>query len=122
MNLGMAFQIVDDVLDYTATERELGKPVGSDLRHGTVTLPALHYLRAHPHDPRVLGLLDQDEDALAEAVAAVDAIRRSGAVEQALARAAVYAREATDHLADLPPDPYVDALRGLARYVVERHE
>ena len=62
LNLGMAFQVVDDVLDYTASEAELGKPVGSDLRHGTVTLPAIYYLRQYPQDARVQGLLDQEDE------------------------------------------------------------
>jgi heptaprenyl diphosphate synthase len=47
-NLGMAFQIVDDILDFTADERELGKPVGSDLRQGTFTLPVFYYLEQEP--------------------------------------------------------------------------
>src|SRR5439155_12198447 len=49
-NLGMAFQIVDDILDCTGDEKELGKPVGSDLLQGTLTLPALVLLEQHPHD------------------------------------------------------------------------
>ena len=91
LNLGMAFQVVDDVLDYTASEAELGKPVGSDLRHGTVTLPAIYYLRQYPQDARVRGLLDQEDSYQAEADAAVEAIRRSDAIGQALGRAESYA-------------------------------
>ena len=48
--LGMAFQVVDDILDFVGSERELGKPVGSDLRQGTITLPAIYYLQDHPED------------------------------------------------------------------------
>jgi heptaprenyl diphosphate synthase len=122
LNLGMAFQVVDDVLDYTASEAELGKPVGSDLRHGTVTLPAIYYLRQYPQDARVRGLLDQDDDFQVEADAAVEAIRRSDAIGQALGRAESYAAAAAASLDGLPPGPVVEALHGLAHYVVDRSE
>ena len=52
-NLGMAFQIVDDILDFTGDESSLGKPAGSDLLQGTLTLPFFHYLQQHP-DPEQL--------------------------------------------------------------------
>lgn len=122
MNLGMAFQVVDDVLDYTASEAELGKPVGSDLRHGTVTLPAIYYLRRHPQDDRVRGLLAQDDDYLEAAGAAVEAIRCSEAIEQAIDRAREFALAAAVQLEGLPPGPVTDALYGLTRYVVDRTE
>ena len=51
-DLGMAFQIVDDILDYTGDEATLGKPVGGDLRQGIVTLPFFYFLQAHPHPAR----------------------------------------------------------------------
>jgi geranylgeranyl pyrophosphate synthase len=122
MNLGMAFQVVDDILDYTASEAELGKPVGSDLRHGTVTLPAIYYLRQYPGDVRVRGLLAQDDEYLVEAPAAVEAIRRSGAVEQAFEQARRFAAAAAAQLDDLPAGQVRDILHGLTRYVVERVE
>jgi heptaprenyl diphosphate synthase len=122
LNLGMAFQVVDDVLDYTASEAELGKPVGSDLRHGTVTLPAIYYLRQYPQDARVRGLLDQEDGFQVEAEAAVEAIRRSDAIGQALGRAESYAAAAAASLDGLPPGPVVEALHGLAHYVVDRTE
>lgn len=122
MNLGMAFQVMDDVLDYTASEAALGKPVGSDLRHGTVTLPAIYYLRQHPQDARVLGLLSGQDDYPAEADAAVEAIRCSGAIEQAVASARAYAAGAAEHLEGLPPGAVADALYELTRFVVDRTE
>lgn len=122
MNLGMAFQIVDDVLDYTATEEQLGKPVGSDLRHGTITLPALLYLRRVPDDEVVRGLLTHDETMEPRADDAVRAIRESGAVEEAEARARAYAEAALRRLEGLPKDAYLTALMDLACYAVERHE
>ena len=56
-NIGMAFQIVDDVLDFTAEQATLGKPVASDLRQGLITLPALFYLENHPDDPEMQSIL-----------------------------------------------------------------
>jgi geranylgeranyl pyrophosphate synthase len=125
LNLGMAFQVVDDVLDYTASEAELGKPVGSDLRHGTITLPAIYYLRQHPQDELVRGVLAQEDEARPEgdsAEEAVEAIRRSGATERALEDARAYASAAAAALEGLPPGPAVESLHGLARYVVDRKE
>ena len=49
--IGMAFQIIDDILDFTGDQATIGKPVGSDLRQGIVTLPVLHFVDAHPSDP-----------------------------------------------------------------------
>jgi geranylgeranyl pyrophosphate synthase len=122
MSLGMAFQIIDDVLDFTATEEQLGKPVGSDLRQGTITLPTIYFLRQQPRHEIVQALLARDETALDRAHEAVQAIRASGAVERALDRAREYAAAATAELETVPPGPATDALRRLARYVVERHE
>jgi geranylgeranyl pyrophosphate synthase len=125
MNLGMAFQIVDDVLDYTATEEQLGKPVGSDLRQGTVTLPALYYLRGQPGDSAVSavrGLLQHDESFQPDAAAAVHAIRQSAAVDKSMERAREYATRAERELDDVPESEPVQTLRRLAQYVVERHE
>ena len=56
--IGMAFQIVDDILDFTGEQATVGKPVGSDLRNGLVTLPALYYVEAHPDDPDAEALLN----------------------------------------------------------------
>ena len=60
--LGMGFQIIDDVLDFEGEEEVLGKPVGSDLREGIVTLPALYYLRAHPEDGRIAAAVRDGAD------------------------------------------------------------
>ena len=69
-NLGMAFQVVDDILDFTGDEAELGKPAGSDLMHGTLTLPALKLIERYPDDNPVERYFDSDEDARDEAALA----------------------------------------------------
>jgi heptaprenyl diphosphate synthase len=125
MDLGMAFQIADDVLDYTATEDQLGKPVGSDLRQGTITLPAILFLRhsaQHVMAPVVRGLIEQDEELLVGADEAVDAIRHSPYIGESLDRARGYAASAARHLDDLPPGPIPETLRRLAFYSVDRRD
>ena len=61
-NLGMAFQVMDDILDFTGSEEELGKPAGSDLMQGTLTLPALLLIERHPDDNPVERYFDDRED------------------------------------------------------------
>jgi geranylgeranyl pyrophosphate synthase len=125
LELGMAFQIADDVLDYTATEQQLGKPVGSDLRQGTITLPAIMYLRRYPGDPIapvVRGLLEQDEEVMPGVDEAVAAIRASEAIDDARARAREHALAAVRHLDPLGPSPIADTLRSLAHYAVDRRD
>ena len=125
MDLGMAFQIADDVLDYTASEEQLGKPVGSDLRQGTITLPAILFLRRsprHPFAPAVRGLIEQDDESMPGADEAVAAIRGSAAIDESLARARAYAASAVRHLDRLPPGPILETLRRLAYYSVDRRD
>jgi len=140
--LGRAFQIVDDVLDFTATEAELGKPVGSDLRQGHLTLPLTLFAQAHPSEwygwvlriPQLLKDSDyvfgpapegsgkrsgtpEQEQALGELIRRV---AESDGVRLALQRAAEYAREAQAMLAAIPAGPASTTLHSLAQYVVER--
>ena len=125
MDLGMAFQIADDVLDYTATEAQLGKPVGSDLRQGTITLPAILFLRhsaSHPMAPVVRGLIEHDDEVLPGADEAIDAIRGSGYIGEALDRARAYAASAVRHLDELPAGAIPETLRRLAYYSVDRRD
>jgi len=117
--LGMAFQIVDDILDFVGDERTMGKPAGSDLRQGVITLPTLYYLEWHPEDPIVGSVLNGHRDA--ETVAqAVQRIRESGAVEAAREEARAFAQRSRQALRAFPDEPPRQALWGLADFVVER--
>jgi geranylgeranyl pyrophosphate synthase len=113
-NLGMAFQMVDDILDFTADENELGKPVGSDLRQGTFTLPVLYFLEQDARAQALGDFASADLDQL------IDAIRHSPAIAAAKAEAQRTARIARDALALFPDNIYRRALFDLADYVVER--
>lgn len=120
-NVGMAFQIVDDVLDFVGEERDLGKPIGSDLRQGTVTLPVYCFAEAHPEHPALMAYWNRDNDRDA-AVALVEAIRASSAIDDALAEAGEFATKAREALRVMPDIPARASLRDLATYVVERRK
>jgi geranylgeranyl pyrophosphate synthase len=117
--LGLAFQIVDDVLDFVADEGTLGKPVGSDLRQGLVTLPLLLFLEIHPHQPAVRRVLEGDasQEVVQEAVRAVAA---SPAIERALQVARDHADRARRALDQFSSSPYRAALLELADFTVRR--
>lgn len=121
MSLGMAFQVIDDVLDFTATEAELGKPVGNDLRQGTVTLPSILFMRQHPDDPIIRRVLNGGASD-ADTERAVEAVRDSEAIEGSRQCAAQYVEEAIGHLSTMPQTPARRALEALAQFVVIRHD
>jgi len=115
----MAFQIVDDVLDFIGDEAQLGKPAGSDLRQGLITLPTLCYLDRVEDDVSVNAVLSgqRDEEHLR---AAIEAVCSSGAIEASLAEARAHARQSQEALATLPDNSSRHTLRSLAEYVVQR--
>lgn len=122
LEIGYAFQIADDVLDYTSDVDQTGKARGQDLRDGKLTLPLI---LACADDPGLRRRLTQllaggpplDLEAAAELVARVGS---SSAVEQAAAVAEAHARAAIAQLAELPPSPAREALAELAHYVARR--
>ncbi|WDJ07386.1 polyprenyl synthetase family protein [Xanthomonas campestris] len=120
MQLGFAFQIADDVLDYAADATDLGKNLGDDLAEGKATLPLIHAI-AHSDATTQQRLREIVEQGDAEAMPEVlTAIRATGGLDYSRQRAAEYAAAAEQALDGLPPSPAVAALRGLARYAVER--
>jgi octaprenyl-diphosphate synthase len=120
LDLGFAFQIADDVLDYVADPQTLGKNLGDDLAEGKATLPVIHAL-AHANDERRARIRAAIEAGDVSALPViVEAIRAAGSVEYAHARAREYATRAEAALAALPPSPWRDALVSVARYAIDR--
>ncbi|MEZ4523437.1 MAG: polyprenyl synthetase family protein [Thermomicrobiales bacterium] len=100
-DFGMAFQIVDDVLDFRSTADQTGKPVGADLRQGTVTLPTMYFLEDAPNGPTatlVQRIVDGEAVPEDEVQEITDLISRSGAIDQAMEVASNYIASARDHL------------------------
>ena len=122
-SIGLAFQIVDDVLDLTATEEELGKPVASDLREGKTTLPVIHAL-AHGTGEEQNALRQVLEDGGFVRVApdqVQQILHRNGSVDYALAAASRFAEQARNALSILDDSEYKRALMSLPDLVVERN-
>jgi octaprenyl-diphosphate synthase len=122
MNLGMAFQIVDDLLDFTADTRTLGKPAASDLKEGTLTLPLIYLLQAADPVERemVQTVLDEGDFLTVKAEEIVELLRRRRTLERTRDVALAYARRAHQALDVFDPSPAREALRSLPDFVLSR--
>jgi heptaprenyl diphosphate synthase len=116
----MAFQIIDDVLDFTGQQSEIGKPVARDLQQGLITLPTIFYYESDPTNVDLQPVLDgyiYDENRLARLTTA---IRQSDAIEKSIETANGFIDRALDLLDDLPTTEERQALQNLAEYIVQR--
>jgi geranylgeranyl pyrophosphate synthase len=118
--VGMAFQIVDDILDFTGEESAVGKPIGSDLLNGLVTLPAIYYAEAHPHEEDILSLPEGGWKETERVQRLVDGIRQSEAIRQSLDEARRAVNRALKSLSEAPLSPEREALENLAKFIVDR--
>jgi geranylgeranyl pyrophosphate synthase len=119
-DLGIAFQIMDDVLDFIGDASQVGKPVANDLRQGIVTLPVIDYLDAQPQDGRVAELLRTGQHSDELVLPIVADVRASGAVDRAVDEARAYVRAAQQNLAKLPVNEACQSMLEVADYVVAR--
>ena len=121
-HLGMAFQIKDDLLDYTGTESTLGKPTGNDIRENKITLPLIHALSQAREDikKQVMEILHKDDKKDSDIRSVVSFVQRSKGVEYALGIARKYARDALALLSSYPSTDYKDSLTRLVDFTVDR--
>lgn len=120
-NLGVAFQLMDDLLDFTGDAEALGKPVGGDLREGKVTLPIIRLLSASPEARPLIARIAAERHATRDQWAEVThLLRHTGALEYARARAEEHALTARRQLSAFPVNAEREALEALADYVLNR--
>ena len=122
LNLGICFQMVDDILDFTGSEARLGKPVASDLREGRVTLPIILLLRSGKTDAvqQVAAVLADKDFERVPREQIVRLVQESGVLEEARGVAQRYAAAACAELAAFEDSPYRRALTELAAFTVKR--
>lgn len=122
MSLGIAFQLMDDTLDYIATEEEFGKSIGHDLEEGKITLPLIQTLRgcSSAERERIAAVIEKDEMTLEDFRDVSGLVRRYGGIEYTLASARRYIGECADQLRVFGGSPVSEALLELADYVVTR--
>jgi len=118
--VGMAFQIVDDILDFTGDQSTVGKPIGSDLLNGLITLPAIYYAEEHPEDEDVLSLPGGGWKDTQRVQRLVDGIRKNAAIERAMTEARQAVSRALSALEESPASPEKEALENLAKFIVDR--
>jgi octaprenyl-diphosphate synthase len=121
MNLGMAFQLTDDLLDFTASEDVIGKAAGVDLTGGKVTLPLIYLIQSDFSTRKEVEtvLRDGNYDMVPRANL-LSALEQSGCLERARLRADKFAENARNALASFPDSDYCEALRSIPSYVIQR--
>ena len=121
LSLGTAFQLIDDVLDFTSNEEALGKAAGADLLGGKVTLPLIYLREAAPETREMIRtVLREGTYSTVRQQDLFEAITRTGALDQARARANKFAEDARSALDQLPDSDYSESLRALPTYILDR--
>lgn len=120
-NLGIAFQIVDDILDFISSEEEMGKPVGSDLTQGTLTLPGMLLLEQYPEDNPIKKMF-QERGGGEYIARAIDMVRNSPIIDQCFDIATRYRNRACRRLDQLPDNEFRQSLYGLADFIITRRK
>lgn len=119
-HLGMAFQIIDDVLDVSGEASVVGKPVGQDLASGVLTLPILHSLHSTEEGAQIRGWLNQAPLTPVQVDEVLAIVRRNGAIDYAYSVAADFARQAKEEMAVLPAGRGRELLESVVDYTLQR--
>ena len=118
-NIGMAFQIVDDILDVEGNTEEIGKPVGNDLLQGVLTLPTIMLVETNPEDNPVKNLFEhRGQDSYLER--AIESIQNSSIIDDCYSLVQDYCLAAKEALSVLPETPALNSLHAVCSYVMER--
>lgn len=116
--VGMSYQIIDDVLDFTSTEEKLGKPAGGDLRQGNITLPVLFAMENEEIRSQIIKV--HENISVTEMDKVIQAIKTSGAIEKSLKISNQYLQKALQSLEGLPKNSARKTLREIALYIGKR--
>jgi heptaprenyl diphosphate synthase len=116
--VGMSFQIIDDVLDFTATEKELGKPAGSDLIQGNITLPVLYAMSDSSIKQKIFEVHEDMDQS--ELIIIINMIKNSGAIERSFEMSDRYLDKALQILNELPENKANKTFRDLAKFIGRR--
>jgi octaprenyl-diphosphate synthase len=121
LDLGIAFQVIDDILDFTGDTKRTGKQVGVDLREGHLTLPSLLAIKdSAPSKKAILELISSEKPDPKAVEECVGMVLKSGAIKKAKGMAEYYGIEAVGHLGCLPKSAESDALREIVKRVLDR--
>ena len=121
LDLGVAFQIVDDILDFTGDEKKTGKMVGNDLKEGNLTLPSLLAIKSSDDAKKaILAVISQKDPSVESVKECAKIVVKSGAIEKARGMGEYYGMEALGHLGCLSDTSYSKALRDVVAKVLER--
>lgn len=120
-NLGMAFQIYDDVLDLEGSEEALGKPIGIDLKDGTVTMPILFALEETKRDAKLRNVIENVSPDQAEIEEAIQLVHNTNAIERTKQEAQKYIKAAIDEVKDISSKKTRDDLTAIGEFVVRRY-
>ncbi len=121
LNLGIAFQMIDDLLDYTSNESTLGKPVGIDMRGGKLTLPLIYLMQCgENHRELVRQVLGANGPAAAQREAIMELLNKHRSLDRVRERSREYALSAKGLLEGFPPSSAREALLSIPDYIVDR--
>ena len=119
LNIGLAFQIIDDILDYQGNELSIGKPVGNDLRNGILTLPTIYAM----DDPKIYSAVNslfKSKDECNNYAVLTDLVKNSNGIERSFSYAHKLVQQARNSLIKLPNNPHKQSLEELSEFMISR--